>query len=184
MKRTRTYLFCALFLGFLLPGSASAISLFYFGTGLMDQNQAYLPPGSIIHIIALGGASPTDPDPFTGLPTGPDTLLGTTTTGDALGSFSSNVEVPFGTVVYIRFFNADTMGEVTYYGLTGFHTVGDPFGIGIDFWDVTPVGSYFWTEYPFIVVPEPASWMTLLPGLLAGGWYLRRKKREKGEAPS
>lgn len=184
MKRIRTYLFTALFLGLLLPGAVSATTLYYFGTGLMDQNMAYLPPGSIIHIIALGGASPTEPDDFTGLPTGPDTLLGITTIGDNAGSFSSNVEVPLGTVVYIRFFNADTMGEVTYYGLTGFWTVSDPFGIGVDFWDVTPSGSYFWTEYPFIVVPEPASWLTLLPGLLGGGWYLRRRKREKGEAPS
>lgn len=185
MKRIQTYLLVALVLGLALPGSvlATTVTLYYFGTGLMDQNQAYLPPGSMIQIISMSGASPAPINPMNGMPTGGDVLLGTTTISDAVGSFSSNISVDTGTVVYIRFFNADVMGEVTYYGVSGYWTVSDPFGLGIDFWDVTPTGSYFWTEYPFIVVPEPATWLMLLPGLLGGSWCLkRRKRRSQAEA--
>ncbi len=166
-----------------LPGAALAtnVTLIYSGTGLMDENMAYLQPGDLVYILSVGPDGQIDPPrPDTGGAGGDDVLLGTTTISDGVGSFAASISnVPVGTVVYIRFFNSAIMGQVTYYGLTGLWTVSDPFGIGVDVWDVTPAGSYFWTEYPWIVVPEPGTWLLLLPALAAGVWLEVRRKRRK-----
>jgi len=171
--------------GLALPaaGSATMINLTYSGTGLMNEDMAYLPAGSIVYILSVGVDGSIDPpNPLNGMAGGDDVWLGGTTISDNVGSFSASIDVEKDTVVYIRFFNDSVMGEVTYYGVSGLYTVSDPFNIGIDFWDVTPAGSYFWTEYPWHVVPEPETWLMFLPALLGGAWYgLRRRRGDRGK---
>jgi hypothetical protein len=162
---------------------ASTVNLIYSGHGLMDENMAYLQNGDMIQLIYSPDATIGAPNASDGMPTGNDVLWESITASGGNGSFSSsNINYDSslqGGYVYIRFFNSSTMGTVTYYGLTGLHQLQDN-GFGFDLWDVTPTGAYWWTEYPFIVIPEPPTWLVLLPaGILGILVFRKREKKNK-----
>ena len=163
---------------------AITVSLIYTGTGLMDENFALLEEGDLIQLIYAGPDGQIDPPQLmNGMPGGDDVLwAGTTIDSDGDGGFTDVFnDATVGATVYVRFFNAGVMGQVSYYGLSALHTVQD-LG-GFDFWDMTAGGLYLWTEYPFIVVPEPATLLTLFPALLVGIFVFFRRKKENKESP-
>jgi len=188
MKVTQKYKIF-LTVGLLLTGSilflprlpAITVSLIYTGTGLMDEDYAFLEEGDLVQLIYAGPDGQIDPPRMdNGLPSGDDVLwAGTAIDAAGDGGFTDVFNTAtVGAKVYVRFFNAGVMGQVTYYGLSQLHTVQD-LG-GFDYWDITAGGLYLWTEYPFIVVPEPETWLTLLPVLLIGVFiYSRRKKHNQ-----
>ncbi len=160
---------------------ASATWLVYNGSGLEDENGVLLQTGDMIQLIYSPDnfLTPLPDDSVDGMPVGNDVLWETIAIGDTAGSFTGMYD--FGTTtgyVFIRFFNSTSMGTVTYYGTLGPHTL-DPTA-GFDWWDSTLTGAYIWTQYPFIVVPEPATWLLLLPaGIL--GVVIFRKKNERNK---
>lgn len=160
------------------------IRLIYLNTvGLMDENMALLEDGCIIQLIFTDDQLRDPPSPLNGRPTGDDVLweysyIGhgnvTPGTGTFRDSFDFNDEY-VGKYVYIRFFNAAAWPDVTYYGMSPLHTLTDFF----DFWDVTDGELYLWTEYPFMIVPEPETWLTLLPALAFAIFIFRKKRKDK-----
>lgn len=165
------------FLGLIATAApASATWLFYSGTGLQDENGVTLQQYDMIQLIYSPDNTMDPPNPSDGLPGGNDVLWQTTTIdGSGTGSFAGAYEYTTTGYVYIRFFNSDTMGTVTYYGTLGPHTLNP--SLGFDFWDSTLTGAYIWTQYPFIVVPEPATWLLLLPAGILGVVIFRKKKK-------
>lgn len=186
MKRTTLISFTlALLLAAGLPGGARAyvVNLIYLNrVGLMDENMALLEDGCIIQLVFTNSAGwPSPPSVYNGRPTGGDVLWETTTIGTNAtvntGSFLDMYQYDsslLGKYVYVRFFNAPSWPQVTYYGQTPLHTLSDFFRL--DIWDITAGGLYLWTEYPFMIIPEPATWLTLLPGLALAAFIFRKKK--------
>jgi len=170
-----------------LAGEARAYTvnlIYYTSRGLMDEYMRFLENGDIVQLIYSPDNVRDPPNIYNGMPTGDDVLWETTTIGGGgpgqfldLFQYSSNLS---GGHVYIRFFNAPIMGQVTYYGMSPLHTLSDLFGF--DIWDITSGGLYLWTEYPFVVIPEPETWLTLLPAVMAG-IFIYRKSRKKSTAP-
>ncbi len=175
-----------------LPGTARGYTvdlIYYATTGLMDENMALLEDGCIIQLIFTTDPGwPSPPSVYNGRPTGGDVLWQITRTGDGVidvdtGRFSSEYQYDsslLGDYVYVRFFNAPTWPQVTYYGQTPLHTLSDFFQL--DIWDITAGGLYLWTEYPFMIIPEPATWLTLLPGLALAAFIFRKKKSGEAKA--
>lgn len=173
----------ALLAFFLLADPASATWLLYNGSDLEDENGDPLEQFDMIQLIYSPDATLGDPNPLDGMPTGNDVLWDSTTV-DADGDFSGSVEFDnalVGDYVFIRFFNSDTMGTVTYYGVLGPHELRDI--AGFDLWDTTPLGTYIWSIYPFTVIPEPPTWLVLLPAGLAGAVIFRRSKKRRHVNP-
>ncbi len=192
MKRTTLIIFTlALLLATGLPGGARAyvVNLIYLNrVGLMDENMTLLEDGSIIQLVFTNSPGwPSPPSVYNGRPTGGDVLWETTAIGTNAtintGSFLEMYQYDsslLGKYVYVRFFNAPTWPQVTYYGQTPLHTLSDFFRL--DIWDITAGGLYLWTEYPFMIIPEPATWLTLFPGLALAAFIFRKKKKERAEA--
>ncbi|MDP8236848.1 MAG: hypothetical protein P9M08_10735 [Candidatus Erginobacter occultus] len=193
MKKTVLTIFAAaLLLAAGLPGTARGYTvnlIYYASTGLMDENMALLEDGAIIQLIFTTNPGwPSPPSVYNGRPTGGDVLWQTTSTGAGVfdpdtGRFSEQFQYDssfLGDYVYVRFFNAPSWPDVTYYGQTPLHTLSDFFQL--DIWDITAGGLYLWTEYPFMIIPEPATWLTLLPGLALAAFIFRKKKKEGEEA--
>lgn len=184
----------ALLAAILVPGAAAQqnIELTYFNTvALMDEFQAILPDGSLVHLIYTPSGTIEPPSLWTGLPTGDNILWATTDTDEGIyfGTQEYDSSLIDGTgSVYIRFFNAPSLvyGELTYYGLTPLHTLGDGIFPELPFIDFYEMGLYLWTEYPFMIIPEPAAWITMIPamgmGLLAYRKSLKKKKPQKKAA--
>ena len=166
---------------------AYTVNLIYFtSVGLMDENMAFLNDGDLIQLIYSTDNVRDPPNIYNGMPTGDDVLWEWTTAGTnaPAGSgrfldfyqYDSSFQSPG--YVYIRFFNSDNLGHVTYYGMSDLHILRDV--IRFDIWDVTAGGLYLWTEYPFIIIPEPETWLTLLPAIFLGIFiYRKTKKRNK-----
>jgi hypothetical protein len=183
LKKTAVLLALAASALFAAAPSARAYTvnlIYYTSRGLMDEHMAFLAQYDMVQLIYTGADGQIDPpNIYNGMPGGDDILWQSTDIGGAgpgqfldLFQYSSNTS---GTV-YIRFFNAPVMGQVTYYGMSPLHTLSDLFGF--DIWDITAGGLYLWTEYPFVVIPEPETWLTLLPALLLG-MYMYRRSRKK-----
>lgn len=157
--------------------------IYYTSQALADELGFSLENGDIVHLIYSPDAIINPPNLYNGMPTGNDVLWDTTVIGAGGGGAGQFLDLDqyssafSGGRVYIRFFNAPNMGQVTYYGLSPLHVLSELF-IGYDIWDITAGGLYLWTEYPFIVIPEPETWLTLLPALLLG-IYIYRKSRKK-----
>lgn len=191
-KNFWTIPFLVLFLFALYPGSAPGYTvnlIYYASTGLMDENMALLEDGCIIQLIFTTNPGwPNPPQVYNGRPSGGDVLWQTVHTGDGVvdpdtGRFTAQFQYDsslLGDYVYVRFFNAPSWPDVTYYGQTPLHTLSDFFQL--DIWDITAGGLYLWTEYPFMIIPEPATWLTLLPGLALAAFIFRKKKKEGAEA--
>lgn len=193
MKRTTLIIFAfALLLFAGLPRGARAyvVNLLYYATtGLMDENMALLEDGCIIQLVFTNSAGwPSPPSVYNGRPTDGDVLWQMTSTGAGVsdpdtGRFVAQFQYDsslLGKYVYVRFFNAPTWPQVTYYGQTPLHTLSDFFQL--DIWDITAGGLYLWTEYPFMIIPEPATWLTLLPGLALAGFIFRKKKHRQSKS--
>ena len=166
-----------LLVSFLAASPAAATWLVYSGSGLRDENGVLLQTGDLIQLIYSPDATLGDPNPLNGMPTGNDVLWQTTAINAAgTGTFSGTYEFSGLGYVYIRFFNSDTLATVTYYGTLGPHTLYDLWGW--DLWDSTAVGAYLWTVYPFVVIPEPATWLLLLPAGILGVIIFRKKKKK------
>jgi len=164
---------------------AYVVNLIYRNTtGLMDENMALLEDGCIIQLIFTNDATISPPSPWNGRPQGDDVLweytsIGTNAPADS-GQFLDLYQYTSGDLgkyVYIRFFNADNWVDVTFYGQSPLHTLTDFFTL--DIWDVTAGGLYLWTEYPFMIIPEPETWLTMLPALIFAIFIFRRKRKEK-----
>jgi hypothetical protein len=165
---------------------AYTVTLIYRATeGLMDENMTLLEDGCIIQLIFTDSGVISPPAPWNGSPTGDNVLWEYTHTGDGVGpsdtgqfldiySYDSSL---LGKYVYIRFFNASSWPDVTFYGMSPLHTLTDFFQL--DIWDVTAGGLYLWTEYPFMIIPEPETWLTMLPALIFAVFIFRRKRKEK-----
>lgn len=192
-KRTLLILAIVLTLAGVQAGKARAyaINLLYFATtGLMDENMAFLQDGALIQLIYTTDPGwPSPPSVYNGRPTGGDILWQTTYVGagdvvPGTGQFFSQYQYDssfLGGYVYIRFFNAPMGPQISYYGQSPLHALSDLFYL--DVWDVTAMGLYLWTEYPFMIIPEPQTWLTLLPGLGLAA-YIFRKKKNKEEEPT
>ena len=193
MKFKKTILFftaAAVTGGILLaaPGAqAITVSLIYTAShGLSDERGPYnfLEDGDLVQLIYAGPDGEIDPpQPWNARPGGDDVLwettvigTGTTEPGEFIHTFPTATA---GAKVYIRFFNASSTAHVTYYGLSALHTVQD-LG-GFDYWDMTAGGLYLWTEYPFMVIPEPETWVTLVTALALGIFVFSRRKKNKKE---
>ncbi len=165
---------------------AYTVTLIYRATsGLMDENMALLEDGCIIQLIFTNDTTRDPPWPYNGSPTGDDVLWEYTSIGaggvtPGSGTFLDSYDFDssnLGKYVYIRFFNASSWPQVTYYGMSPLHTLTDFFQL--DIWDVTAGGLYLWTEYPFMIIPEPETWLTMLPALIFAVFIFRRKRKEK-----
>lgn len=189
MKRKLTKLFLlALASGSFLAAAGEARAytvnlIYYTSRALADQFGISLQDGDIVQLIYSSDNVRNPPNIYNGMPTGDDVLWESTVIGQNMGGDPGKFLELFqydsslsGGKVYIRFFNAPVMGQVTYYGMSPLHVLSDMFGI--DVWDVTAGGLYLWTEYPFIVIPEPETWLTLLPAVLLG-MYMYRRNRKK-----
>jgi len=182
---------CALLLVAGTPGTVRGYTvnlIYYNSVGLMDENMALLEDGCIVQLIFTTNPGwPSPPSVYNGRPTGGDILWETTSigtnapanTGRFLDLFQYDSSL-LGNYVYVRFFNAPTWPQVTYYGQTPLHTLSDFFRL--DIWDITAGGLYLWTEYPFMIIPEPATWLTLLPGLALAAFIFWKKKNRRAEA--
>jgi len=172
-----------------IAGEASAytVNLIYFNTrALADELGISLQPNDIIQLIYSPDEVRDPPNLYNGRPTGDDILWETTGIdgpgpGQFLDLFQYDSALSGTGHVYVRFFNASNMSLVSYYGMSPLHTLSDLFGF--DIWDITQGGLYLWTEYPFMVIPEPETWLTLLPALLLG-MYLYGRSRKKPVRPS
>jgi len=159
--------------------------IYYASTGLMDEEMALLEDGCIIQLIFTNDAVRNPPQPWNGRPSGDDVLWEYTSTGTGVTDPDTGRFLDFyrytsgdlGKYVYIRFFNADNWVDVTFYGQSPLHTLTDFFTL--DIWDVTAGGLYLWTEYPFMIIPEPETWLTMLPALIFAIFIFRRKRKEK-----
>lgn len=179
-----------------LPPAGRAIQLVYFNSvALMDQFQGILPDGSLVQIIYTPTGTISPPSIYSGMPTGDNVLWQTTVTQDGFvgGTITYPSTLIDGTgAVYVRFFNVPHLTGTGFYGLSPLHVLGsgiDPdFDPGLDFWDITEMGLYLWTEYPFTIIPEPAAWITMIPamgmGLLAYRKSLKKKKPKEAGAPA
>ncbi|MEA1928270.1 MAG: hypothetical protein U9N73_08680 [Candidatus Auribacterota bacterium] len=165
---------------------AYTVTLIYRNTvGLMDENMALLEDGCIIQLIFTNDTTRDPPQPWNGRPSGDDVLWEYTSIGaggvdPGSGQFIDSFDYDsanLGKYVYIRFFNASTWPQVTFYGMSPLHTLTDFFQL--DIWDVTAGGLYLWTEYPFMIIPEPETWLTMLPALIFAIFIFRRKRKEK-----
>ena len=163
---------------------AYTVNLIYFtSVGLMDENMAFLNNGDLIQLIYSTDAVRDPPNIYNGMPTGNDVLWEWTTAGTnapaGSGRFFEFFQYDSSVTgyVYIRFFNSDNLGHVTYYGMSGLHLLSD--FLRFDIWDVTAGGLYLWTEYPFIIIPEPETWLTLLPAIFLGIFIYRKTKKRK-----
>jgi hypothetical protein len=192
MRKSLTMLTLLLGLAGLWPGSARSVTvtLYYEASiGLMDENMALLEDGCIVQLIYSPDTTIDPPSVYNGRPSGDEVLWQTTYIGtgmedDDTGRFISSFQFESSEwlpgYVYVRFFNAPTWDQVTYYGQSPVHQLSDSFP-WIDLWDVTEGGLYLWTEYPFMIIPEPETWLTLLPGLALAAFIFRKKrKREAG----
>jgi len=165
---------------------AYTVNLIYFtSTGLMDENMAFLQDGDLIQLIYSPDNIINPPNIYNGLPTGNDVLWDSFGVGNAgPGQFFRFLQYESTTAqpgyIYIRFFNSNVMGQVTYYGISGLHWLSD--FLRFDIWDVTAGGLYLWTEYHFIVVPEPETWLTLLPAIFLGIFIYRKTKKKKKQS--
>lgn len=177
-----------------LPPAGRAIQLIYFNTEILrDQFGNMLPDGSLVQIIYTPSGTREPPSIYSGMPTGDNVLWQTTVTSD--GWIGGGISYPSSLIdgtgaVYVRFFNVPHLTGTGFYGMSPLHVLGsgiDPdFDPGVDFWDVTEMGLYLWTEYPFTIIPEPAAWMTMIPamgmGLLAYRKSLKKKKPKEAGA--
>lgn len=177
------YLFCD-------RARAYSVTLVYRATeGLMDENMTLLEDWDIIQLIFTTDTTRHPPNITNGMPTGDDVLWETTHIGaggvpPGSGRFIDSFDydsADLGKYVYIRFFNASVMGQVQFYGMSPLHTLSELLFTGsyLDVWDVTAGGLYLWTEYPFIVIPEPGTWLTMLPALIFAIFIFRKKSRKK-----
>ncbi len=166
------------------------VTLIYRNTvGLMDEHMTLLEDGDLVQLIFTNDLTRNPPNIMNGMPTGDDVLWEGTVIGAGVGPSGTGTFIDsyqyssgdLGKYVYIRFFNASVMGQVTYYGMSGLHTLSELLFSGtlIDVWDVTAGGLYLWTEYPFIVVPEPGTWLTMLPALVFAIFIFRKRKKDK-----
>ena len=186
MKKIALTTLILLLLVFSLADIARAYTvnlIYYNSVGLMDENMALLEDGCIIQLIFTNDAVQNPPQPWNGRPSGDDVLweytsigTGTAQPGQFLDflQYDSSLQPAF---VYVRFFNANNWVDVTFYGQSPLHTLTDFFTL--DIWDVTAGGLYLWTEYPFMIIPEPETWLTMLPALIFAIFIFRRKRKEK-----
>jgi hypothetical protein len=165
---------------------AYTVTLIYRATeGLMDENMTLLEDGCIIQLIFTNDTTISPPSPWNGRPQGNDVLWEYTSIGaggvaPGSGQFIDSFDYDsanLGKYVYIRFFNANNWVDVTFYGQSPLHTLTDFFQL--DIWDVTAGSLYLWTEYPFMIIPEPETWLTMLPALIFAVFIFRRKRKEK-----
>lgn len=190
-KSTLTIMASALILTLAWAGAAEAYTvnlLYYASEGLMDENMALLEDGAYIQLIFTDDPGwPSPPSVYNARPTGGDVLWQTTETGAGIfdedtGRFSEQFQYDsqfLGDYVYVRFFNAPMGPQITHYGQTPLHTLSEFFTL--DIWDITAGGLYLWTEYPFMIIPEPQTWLTLLPGLALAAYIFRKKKNKEAE---
>jgi hypothetical protein len=190
MKRAVLITLILILVAYTLADQARAYTvnlIYYASAGLMDENMALLEDGCIIQLIFTNDATISPPAPWNGRPQGDDVLWEYTSTGTGIpdtnpgtGQFLDMYQYTggdLGKYVYIRFFNASSWPDVTFYGQSPLHTLTDFFTL--DIWDVTAGGLYLWTEYPFMIIPEPETWLTMLPALIFAIFIFRRKRKEK-----
>jgi hypothetical protein len=185
MKRAILIIFILILITYALADRAQAYAvnlIYYNSVGLMDEDMALLEDGCIIQLIFAPTGVISPPSPWNGRPTGDNVLWEYTSPsgddGTFLDSYSFDSSL-IGQQVYIRFFNATTWPMVTFYGVSPLYTLDELFFFPIDLWDVTDGGLYLWTEYPFMIIPEPETWLTMLPALIFAIFIFRRKRKEK-----
>ncbi len=143
------------------------------------QTGTPLESGALVQLIYSQSGIISPPNPSTGGLQG-DNILWATTTIDA-GRFSDSIFYE-STVwqpgfIYVRFWNAPTIQQATYFGLSPLHALSDFFGF--ETWDITAGGLFLYTEYPFMIIPEPETWLTLLPGMALAAFVFRKKKNRR-----
>lgn len=163
---------------------ADPVFLFYYNSvGLRDEDLALLEDGCIIQLIYAGADGQIDiPSVYNGGTTGDDVIWQTTSIDDGAGGFSSLFvydDSYSGEFVYVRFFNAPSWPNVTYYGQTPLHALSD--FLGFETWDITDGGLFLYTAYPFMIIPEPETWATLISGLAFAALFFRKKKKNEPE---
>ncbi len=171
-------------------GRAQFIDMVYRASvGLMDENLAFLEDGSLIQLIYTTDPGwPSPPSVYNARPTGGDVLWQTTEIGagifdEGTGQFQEFFQFDsqfLGGYVYVRFFNAPMGPQISHYGQSPLFTLSDFLEITI--WDITAGELYLWTEYPFMIIPEPQTWLTLLPGLALAAYIFRKKKKRVPES--
>jgi len=193
MERTKILLIvvAALALG-ALTSQATLVQLeLYNSYALIDENNVNLvgdsSSGDLVQVILAGVDGIDAPDPY-GDPGGNDVLMFTLHVGQGmpipgtgmLDVFPLNYDSAMVTSnIYVRFWNAASVGSATYYGNSSIFQLppGDPFGLtNLDF---TPLeSSPHQTNQPFnaLVIPEPSN--LFLFGMLGwGGWLWRRRSK-------
>lgn len=173
-------------LGLMLIGPRAArgyqVLLQYSSSEVLYDSDETTPlsSGCLVQLIYSQTGTISPPNPSSGGLQG-DNILWATTTIDANGRFSSSLFYE-STVwqpgyIYVRFWNAPTIQGATYYGLSPLHLLQD--FIGFEVWDITAGELFLYTEYPFMIIPEPETWLTLLPGMALAAIVFRRKRRDR-----
>jgi len=141
MKRAKTTILTALFLGLILAISPAAPAQFYrpffvWTSAALQDETGYLLRGTnpmregwdgrvgdLLQVINVGGDGEINPPDPSGQPTGDDTVLTSTHIGIGVrhsaqdtGRFCFQVGRPPETDIYARVFNASTLEEATFYG--------------------------------------------------------------------
>ena len=174
--------FIALGLAAPRAGRAYQVLLSYSsGSVLFDSDATtQLDSGCLVQLIYSQSGTIFEPNPSTGGLQG-DNILWATTTIDATGRFSSSLFYESTTwqpgYIYVRFWNAPTIQGATWYGLSDVHFLQD--FLGFEVWDITAGGLFLYTKYPFMIIPEPETWLTLLPGMALAAIVFRRKRRDR-----
>lgn len=158
---------------------------YYNSESLMDEDLNLLEDGCIVQLIYSPDATIGPPSVYNGRPTGNDVLWETIHIGDGgvdpnTGSFLSTFVYDDSWqpgYVYVRFFNAPSWPFVTYYGQSPLHTLSDFWGFEV--WDATEGALFLYTTYPFMIIPEPETWLTLLPALAFAVLIYRKKKKKE-----
>lgn len=207
MRRTTILLIvvCAALAGAAMPCAATTINLdLYNSEPLLDSDastplQGTTSGGDLVQVLLLGADNTINPLDSFGNPTGDDTLL-------FVGDLRLHVGygMPFdpnagwldvfplqydsalvGSNIFVRFYNAATLGAATYYGNSGTFTL--PVGTGpggdqaaLDF--VPDAGSPHVTDQPILltVIPEPSN--LFLFGMMVWGVRVWRKRAKFGTA--
>ena len=158
-----------------LPARAVLINLeLYNSYALVDQTttvplQGTASSGDVIQFILAGANAAIDGPALDGSVSGDDTLLFTTHVGAGmlpidynaglLDVFPITLNLPVGTNVYVRFWNADTLSGSTYFGNSTLLLLPTPDLFGYAALDFVPnPGDPHTTDQPFspLVIPEPS----------------------------
>jgi hypothetical protein len=181
-----------------VPARAVLINLeLYNSFGLIDEAsvplQGTAASGDVVQFILAGANGAIDAPSLSGGVGGDDTLLFTTHVGAGmlpidynaglLDVFPITLNLAVGTNVYVRFWNAATLGSATYYGNSALTNLPAPDTFNYAALDFVPsAGSPRQTDQPFaaLSIPEPSGVFLFGLAVVAVARRFHRPRKSSG----